>query len=540
MRAQRRICFGLSTLGVLAGTLACSVAPVLAASLEAPVTKKATAITATTATLHGELNPKAKANAALEYDFLYKPSASECAEGVLAPAEPVTAIGKPKEAVSVDLAGLEPSRRYTFCLTVKHEAEMASGLPVSFETLGMTPMIASEGASSVTATDAKLEAKVNPENQETTYHFEYATTEATVLEGKGTVLAGSPPAPPLQAVFEELTAGPTDIGGVLSPGTTYYWRAVATNATGSSAGAVERFTTPAKPIASTGEATSITRSSASLSGTVNPGGAETTYRFAYIDQPGYEAALAEGASDPYADGRSTTAAGAGQSFTVQPAGPVTIEELHPGTTYHYALLATNSVGTTVGPDQAFTTAAPTPPIALTGEPSGVTQLAATINGTVDTRELPTTLQFEFGTAPFSGSLVPATVIPGSGSGSTIAIATAFGGYLQPGTTYYYRAVATNQDGAAYGAERSFTTAAFPPAFTTPPTPPFTPYTTLAELSAKEATTSHTIIPKALTIKQKLARDLKNCARKPKKQRASCRRSALTKYNKAKRRSSKKR
>src|SRR6202035_2819440 len=101
--------------------------------------------------------------------------------------------------------------------------------------------------------------------------------------------------------------------------------------------------------------------------------------------------------------------------------------------------------------------------AVTGEAVGVTQLSATLTGAVNTQGLQTTLQFEFGTSPTpgQGSLVPASAIPGSESGSTVGISDAFSGSLQQGTTYYYRTVATNQDGTRYGAERSFNTGSFP-------------------------------------------------------------------------------
>jgi hypothetical protein len=53
-------------------------------------------------------------------------------------------------------------------------------------------------------------------------------------------------------------------------------------------------------------------------------------------------------------------------------------------------------------------------------------------------------------------------------------------------TYYYRTVATNPDGSAYGAEVSFTTPGYPSPFASTPTPAFIPYTPIAALDATEA------------------------------------------------------
>lgn len=69
----------------------------------------------------------------------------------------------------------------------------------------------------------------------------------------------------------------------------------------------------------------------------------------------------------------------------------TLIELEPGTTYHYALVATNALGTTViGPDQTFTTSPATPPIVSGLSVSGVTQTGATLTGTIDPQGLQTT------------------------------------------------------------------------------------------------------------------------------------------------------
>jgi IPT/TIG domain/FG-GAP repeat len=100
------------------------------------------------------------------------------------------------------------------------------------------------------------------------------------------------------------------------------------------------------PSVTTSAASTVTGSSASLNGTVEPNGLETTYRFEY------------GTSASYGTTVPVPAAPAGQGKL-----PVHVSEaiagLKPNTTYHYRLLATNSGGTSDGADSSFLTAPPT-------------------------------------------------------------------------------------------------------------------------------------------------------------------------------------
>ena len=118
---------------------------------------------------------------------------------------------------------------------------------------------------------------------------------------------------------------------------------------------VPAYAAPAqKPQVHTGQAHLIGPTSAVVSGTVNPRGRATTYRFDY------------GLDDKYGLSTSQTSAGSGN----QPVDvTATIKDLKPGTTYHYRIEATNSAGTAFGADQQFTTmplltiaAKPAPPI----------------------------------------------------------------------------------------------------------------------------------------------------------------------------------
>jgi hypothetical protein len=96
------------------------------------------------------------------------------------------------------------------------------------------------------------------------------------------------------------------------------------------------------PAATTGSSSSVTLSSATVTGTVNPGGNDTHYHFEY------------GLTNSYGANTASTDAGAGSADVHATAG---LSGLAPGTTYHYRIVATSSAGTTNGSDQAFTTSA---------------------------------------------------------------------------------------------------------------------------------------------------------------------------------------
>src|SRR3954453_10306467 len=96
------------------------------------------------------------------------------------------------------------------------------------------------------------------------------------------------------------------------------------------------------PAVTTGAASNVTKSSADVSGTVNPERLATTYHFEY------------GTTTAYGTSTPTTDAGAG---TADVPATATLTGLAPGTTYHYRLVATNAGGTTPGADMTFTTQA---------------------------------------------------------------------------------------------------------------------------------------------------------------------------------------
>ncbi|MBA2733141.1 MAG: LamG domain-containing protein [Acidobacteria bacterium] len=197
---------------------------------------------------------------------------------------------------------------------------------------GSVPAVTTMAASGISSTGATLNGTVNPNGQATTYYFQYGTTTSY-----GTNTTSTSAGSGSTAVAES-----ANISG-LAPSTLYHFRLVATNATGTTNGLDQSFTTSASgtaPTVVTNPATAITASAATLNGTVNPNGAATTYYYQYGTTTGY--------------GTNTASLSAG-SGTAAVSVPVNISGLAASTLYHFRLVASNPTGTTNGLNQSFTT-----------------------------------------------------------------------------------------------------------------------------------------------------------------------------------------
>ena len=115
---------------------------------------------------------------------------------------------------------------------------------------------------------------------------------------------------------------------------------------------------------------------------------------------------------------------------------------------------TNGAGGTNGTGGTATQ----PPSATTGATSGVSQVAATLTGTVNpNRSTVTSCHFDYGTSIAYGTSAPCAQTVGAG-GSPIPVSATPSG-LVAGTTYHYRLVAGNASGTSKGSDRTFTTRA---------------------------------------------------------------------------------
>jgi hypothetical protein len=212
-------------------------------------------------------------------------------------------------------------------------------------------------------------------------------------------------------------------------------------------------------------ASSISRTSALIGGTVNPASEEHgEYYFQYVPVDEYEPS----AANPYRDGGSTAVESLPGGHAPETIERVELTGLRPGVAYDYRMVATNAAETTYGPQETFTTSAAMPPTVATGAASEVSATGAMLSGVVGPRGLPTSYAFEIGT---STSYDGAKLFGNAGSSTgevTVSVALQ---YLVPGVTYHYRLVATSFDGTSYGQDGTFTTPAASAPIAQPATTP---------------------------------------------------------------------
>ena len=197
---------------------------------------------------------------------------------------------------------------------------------------------------------------------------------------------------------------------------------------------------PSGPAVVTGSASAVGTATAALTGTVTPGGLDTTYYFEYGTSP--------------TSLTSTTATVDAGSGTGSVPVSVPISGLTAGQSYYFALVGTNSSGTTSGNLQLFTTGQASAG-ATTGQASAIGSTTAMLTGSVNPGALDTTDHFEYGTSAAALSSTTPTFDDGSGSGSVSVSATLHN--LKPDTTYEFRLVAANSSGTSDGVEETFTT-----------------------------------------------------------------------------------
>jgi hypothetical protein len=190
------------------------------------------------------------------------------------------------------------------------------------------PAVTTNGATGVETPNATLNATVNPNGVPTKYYFEYGTSSTTY--------GASTPTREITGTTAQGVSYP--ITG-LAPGTTYYFRIVASSATGESYGGPVAFTTQPPPTVTTTAASGVQEGQATLNATVNPNGLDAKYYFEYGETTAY--------------GSSTSQGDAGSGGSAVPEN-ATIADLQSGMAYHYRIIAITGAGTSYGGDQAFT------------------------------------------------------------------------------------------------------------------------------------------------------------------------------------------
>jgi sugar lactone lactonase YvrE len=254
---------------------------------------------------------------------------------------------------------------------------------------GEPPAVVTGGVSGANGADATLNGTVDPRGFTLqSCSFEYV--DDATFEASGFAAATS------QACAESLesigsgsapVAVHADVSG-LNPGK-YHYRLTAENKYGATLGQVRAFgpvvvtTKPASPVLFT---------EATLRAAIDPDGLPTAYHFEY------------GESEAY--GHSTPAGEIAASE-----GPVDVSaaifSLTPGATYHFRIVASNSLGGFTGPDQTLTTSARPAPETC---PNALQRSGASAS-------LPDCRAYELVTPPLNG-LVPASQIGANGQTSS--------------------------------------------------------------------------------------------------------------------------
>jgi hypothetical protein len=177
---------------------------------------------------------------------------------------------------------------------------------------------------------ATLNGSLDPHGLATSVHFQYGPTTGYGLTTAPQSHSGN--------TYLNISANISS----LTANTTYHFRIVASNSAGTSMGGDRTFSTltaTGSPVVSTSPATSVTASSATLNGSLDPHGLTTTVSFQWgmTTSYGHTTAMQSQTGNTY---RNITA---------------NISGLTTHTTYHFRIVATNSGGTRYGSDRTLTT-----------------------------------------------------------------------------------------------------------------------------------------------------------------------------------------
>jgi hypothetical protein len=210
--------------------LALAPAAAIAAAPPAASTTGASAVSTTTATLNGTVNPEGQPTS---YYFQYGTTTAYGGQTATVDA----GSGTSNVNASASISSLSPATTYHYRLVATYGSGTTLGADRSFTTDKLpAPVVVTLKPRAVTATSAKLAGGINPKGQATSYYFQYGTTSAF---GSQTPTAG-------------VGAGTTRVNVLvpidrLKPGTTYHFRVVASNASGTSTGNVVTFTSITGP-----------------------------------------------------------------------------------------------------------------------------------------------------------------------------------------------------------------------------------------------------------------------------------------------------
>lgn len=307
--------------------------------------------------------------------------------------------------------------------------QLNNGLPTWGEPGYALPLVTTLAASNVLTTSAATGGNV-------------ISTGYTSITAKGVCWATTQN----PTIVNNKTTDGTSIGNFtssitgLTPGTTYYVRAYATNTAGTAYGnqiTIQAILTIVFPTVTTAAATNVTESAATCTGNATAAGGAT------VTEKGI--CWSTNQSPTILDSKIASGEGTG-SFTVQ------LSSLAPNVIYYARAYAINSSGVGYGAQVTFTTLK-TLPIVATKNITSISSMGAVTGGTITSAGGGTISDKGICWSEAENPTVNDTKIS-SGAGTaayTSAIITAV-----PGTIYYVRAYATNELGTVYGTQKTFT------------------------------------------------------------------------------------
>ena len=299
------------------------------------MTKAASSIAQTTATLNATVNPNGGEVSKCEFEY-----GETTAYGKTASCASLPGTGTSPVAVSAAITGLTANTTYHFRISATNAGGTSKGSDETFKTLANPPTVVTKPATSITQTTATLNATVNPNGGEVSKcEFEYGETTAYGKTASCASLPGYGTSP--VAVSAAITG--------LTANTTYHFRISATNAGGTSKGSDETFKTlPNAP-------TVVTKAA-----TVDRADHGDPERDASTPTAAKSANANSNTATTTAYGKTASCCLAAGIGTSPVAVSAAITGLTANTTYHFRISATNAGGTSKGSDETFKTLAEPP------------------------------------------------------------------------------------------------------------------------------------------------------------------------------------
>ncbi|HEY2334174.1 MAG TPA: hypothetical protein VGH58_04095 [Solirubrobacterales bacterium] len=331
--------------------------------------------------------------------------------------------------------------------TVYVTSGASSGSVFAFGALtgGVTPEVAIEPTSEIGVSKAKFNGTINPRELPNSYHFEWK-------RGTGTSWGGASSSTPLSLPEDSSPHAVSFNATGLAGGTTYQVRLVARNTENGLEAISNPDTlttlTPSAPTVSIDPPSSITATSATVSGTVNPQqDFGTTWRLQLSTDPSCASNFAD---QPL------------HNLESEAGSPIAVSEeltgLLPAQHYCARIRADNGGGTTTSEAKEFETETVVPGQVETAFVAPRLNTSARLNGRVNPEGAKLTYRFEYSEDGGATWTSLADREDNSEARKQIVVAEELEGLI-PDTAYSYRFVAENNAGGAspQGEERTFTT-----------------------------------------------------------------------------------